>query len=854
MSKTRLSTFLQGFIFLSLLLQGFTGNAQTTSLTMTLQHVVQTAPNILEYDVLLTNTGTTSLALRGYSCGINFASGMNGAGTLTHSFVSRDALLSSLPSVTPGYTAASNHLRITTLNANAGSEVVMTSGLPYRLATMRITNTVSFPANFNPAFNLQLLASSGRTLCIATCIVSPPGTNYAINSSGNTPSGGTLQALIGQVNTPCLFLNPASPFMASIISSTSPACYGQSTGATQVSISGTGSAAPGGTSGTYKINGGSDIVYSAMPLSISNLTAGTYTIAVITSFGCTDTAVANIVSPVLITGSSSVSNCGNYTWTGTTYTVSGNYSKTFIAASGCDSIHTLNLTIHQSNTGISSLNACESYVWNGATYTNSATLFHIYTNMFGCDSLHTLQLTISHNNAGSSAVTSCGSYTWNGNTYTASANPIYSFTNINGCDSVHTLHLTINQTVTTNINITAVNTYTWALNNITYAVSGNYTFSSMSASGCDSLTILHLSLLNIVVSPDQDISCFGNHDGSVSAAASGGSGNFTYDVDGANLFTNVTGFFQGLSSGVHTVCAREWPSNLIVCGTSFVFEPDPLTASFTIDSLVLCNGGGGQLSLAIAGGTANSQPYLTLWTNTNGDTLNDQTNDIYAITLGGLPAGAYHVRIEDDHGCVLNTDTILPVAVCGDTLNLKLFIEGYYIGSSSMNPVLMNQGQTLDNTVTDSIVVELRNANAPYAMMDTRLAVLNTDGTAAMVFGSITDPCYVVIKHRNGLQTWSANPVSFTSSSTSYDFTMSSSQAYGNNQVEVAPGIWALYSGDLNYDENMDLLDVIIIEQYIFNFQSGYFATDINGDGNVDLLDTPVLENNVFNFVYSNHP
>ena len=86
---------------------------------MTLQHVVQTAPNIFEYDVMLSNTGTTSVALRGYSCGINHAAGMNGTGVLSHTFVSRDASLSTIPTVTAAYTASSNHLRITTLNAAA---------------------------------------------------------------------------------------------------------------------------------------------------------------------------------------------------------------------------------------------------------------------------------------------------------------------------------------------------------------------------------------------------------------------------------------------------------------------------------------------------------------------------------------------------------------------------------------------------------------------------------------------------------------------------------------------------------------------------------------------------------------
>jgi hypothetical protein len=92
------------------------------------------------------------------------------------------------------------------------------------------------------------------------------------------------------------------------------------------------------------------------------------------------------------------------------------------------------------------------------------------------------------------------------------------------------------------------------------------------------------------------------------------------------------------------------------------------------------------------------------------------------------------------------------------------------------------------------------------------------------------------------------------SSIVNYNFTTSASQAYGSNQVQVSPGIYALYSADLNSDENVDLLDLGILENDIPNFSFGYFATDINGDGNVDLLDVPIAENNINNFVFSSHP
>jgi len=189
---------------------------------------------------------------------------------------------------------------------------------------------------------------------------------------------------------------------------------------------------------------------------------------------------------------------------------------------------------------------------------------------------------------------------------------------------------------------------------------------------------------------------------------------------------------------------------------------------------------------------------------------------------------------------------------CDVTLNLKLFIEGYYVGNSTMASTLFNQGISLNSTITDSIEVELRDAMT-LNIEATQKTVLNSNGTAACFLNPLSGLHYIVIKHRNGLQTWSANAIEI-SGITNYDFTTAASQAYGSNQTEVESGIWALYSGDLNQDENIDLLDLGDIETDINNFQFGYFATDINGDGNVDLLDGPIVENNINGFIFSSHP
>ncbi|HNF72056.1 MAG TPA: hypothetical protein PLP34_06570, partial [Chitinophagaceae bacterium] len=117
---------------------------------------------------------------------------------------------------------------------------------------------------------------------------------------------------------------------------------------------------------------------------------------------------------------------------------------------------------------------------------------------------------------------------------------------------------------------------------------------------------------------------------------------------------------------------------------------------------------------------------------------------------------------------------------------------------------------------------------------------------------SLSGTYYIGIRHRNTIESWSSVPVSLSSGS--YDFTTAANKAFGSNQILVDTGKWALYSGDLNTDDNVDLLDMSLQEVDINNFGFGYLVTDINGDGNVDLIDTMVMESNISDFIFSIHP
>lgn len=219
-------------------------------------------------------------------------------------------------------------------------------------------------------------------------------------------------------------------------------------------------------------------------------------------------------------------------------------------------------------------------------------------------------------------------------------------------------------------------------------------------------------------------------------------------------------------------------------------------------------------------------------------------------------AGTYTHTAINIFGCDSTEILNLTVNSCSNsTLNLTAFIQGYYNSSTgTMVPTLANQFEVSTSTACDSIDVELHDENTPATIIASTRVILNQDGTAECSFPALSGNYYIAVKHRNAIQTWSASPVSFATSTVNYNFSTSASQAYGSNMVSLAAGVWGFYSGDIAVDENMDLLDLGLVEVDISNFGSGYLATDLNGDGNVDLLDSVPLEDNIGNFIFSNHP
>jgi len=74
------------------------------------------------------------------------------------------------------------------------------------------------------------------------------------------------------------------------------------------------------------------------------------------------------------------------------------------------------------------------------------------------------------------------------------------------------------------------------------------------------------------------------------------------------------------------------------------------------------------------------------------------------------------------------------------------------------------------------------------------------------------------------------------------------------NIVEAETGVFAMYQGDFEVDDLVDLTDYIVWETKYLDFAFGVEPTDLNGDGLVDLSDFLIWESNYLNFVFASYP
>ncbi|MBT2160032.1 T9SS type A sorting domain-containing protein [Zobellia barbeyronii] len=132
-----------------------------------------------------------------------------------------------------------------------------------------------------------------------------------------------------------------------------------------------------------------------------------------------------------------------------------------------------------------------------------------------------------------------------------------------------------------------------------------------------------------------DVSCFGGNDGTLEVEAGGGTGPYTYSINGGDYETS--NLFEDLSAGNYTISVRDANNCTFTEPTpEILLEPQELGLAFIdIKPVTLPNASDGAISITVEGGLGT---YTYSWSGPNGytsvdkDVLNGEAGD-YVVTI-----------------------------------------------------------------------------------------------------------------------------------------------------------------------------------------------------------------------------
>jgi hypothetical protein len=255
-------------------------------------------------------------------------------------------------------------------------------------------------------------------------------------------------------------------------------------------------------------------------------------------------------------------------------------------------------------------------------------------------------------------------------------------------------------------------------------------------------------------------------------------------------------------------------------------------------------------------------PYTYSWTPVHPGSQN-------GLSCYQTTAGMYTVCITNSCGDVICCQVYLPPSLCPVTVDVHVFIEGFYTGNGLMDNfgvggLLHYAGYSTSPTDVDTIDISLVDPMS-LTEVERQRTILQTDGSASVTYGTAVNSgssYYIKVNHRNTIETWSAAPVTM-STVTSYDFTSGQGQAYGNNMTQTFDQMgWSFYSGDISdasigvgyQDGIIEGQDYSDMENAVYIIATGYVPEDITGDAVVEGQDYSIMENNVYFIISSMHP
>ena len=474
---------------------------------------------------------------------------------------------------------------------------------------------------------------------------------------------GTYSILVTDANA-CVrqltvIIKQPSAVLGSIASKTDISCNGASDG--NIVLNTIGGTSP------YSYNW-DDLVSINDPKDRNGLSPATYNVTVTDANGCTTTASASIIQPVVLSLSftSVAVGCNGGTDGSIDLSVSGGttgFGYTYIWSNGTTTQDLISLSAGTYNVIVKDGNNCSA---NASITISEPTILSSTTTLIAASCFGTA--------SGSATISVIGgtpiySFLWsNGETSkdlmgVAVGNYSVIITDINGCKGYANAvvsepnRINISSIIsdvlckggaTGAINVTATGgtnayTYDWLdlagsinLEDRTSLNTGTYTLTVSSPSGCSSDPIsiavnepsdLELSMVNT------NATCFGSTDGNIILTTSGGM--IPYSFAWSN--SAITKDISGLAAGVYTVTVTDANGCTKMLSSLPISVPEALNVSLTKVNNACFNGITGSLTANTSGG---SGTFTYLWS----------TGAITPI-INGLLSGNYSVNVSDEKGC-----------------------------------------------------------------------------------------------------------------------------------------------------------------------------------------------------------
>lgn len=163
--------------------------------------------------------------------------------------------------------------------------------------------------------------------------------------------------------------------------------------------------------------------------------------------------------------------------------------------------------------------------------------------------------------------------------------------------------------------------------------------------------------LDVVATETSNVTC-DNNVGTITAIASGGWGQYEYELTGTTTVPySPNGTFTDLSAGTYTINVRD-ASGCIASDTITLVEPTPINATFTPNTTLLSCFGDQNASITVTNVSGGQGANYTYTLNTilpTPSTSGPQTSNVFT----DLGEGTYSVTINDGYNCTMTSIDIV---------------------------------------------------------------------------------------------------------------------------------------------------------------------------------------------------